>query len=141
MVERRRSGVPAQPIQGPVELLQGAVQPQAPVARTAGHQATSLQTGQVRWRLRRSQRAWLVALASWKPQVGQEATQRPASRCSAGCSPSSAGLASSAWVVAGSWSQRWWVILAAAAHGSGQVTDAQQRSQVTAMAPSSVGVV
>jgi hypothetical protein len=44
-------------------------------------------------------------------------------------------------VIVASWSQRWWVIAAAAAQGSGQLTDAQQRSQVTAMAPSSVGVV
>jgi hypothetical protein len=43
----------------------------------AAHQTTSRQTGQARRRLRRSQRAWVRALASWKPQVGQEATQRP----------------------------------------------------------------
>jgi hypothetical protein len=33
------------------------------------------------------------------------------------------------------------VIAAAAAHGSGQLTATKQRSQVTAMAPSSVAVV
>src|SRR6266508_2695422 len=87
----------------------------------ADHQATWWQTGQTRWRLRRSHRAWLVAVASWNPQVGQEATQRPASRCSAGCSPSSAGPWSSGWVMAWSGSQRWWVISAAAAQGSGQL--------------------
>jgi hypothetical protein len=43
--------------------------------------------------------------------------------------------------MAASWSQRWWVISAAAAHGSGQLTDAQHWSQVTVVAPSSVGVV
>jgi hypothetical protein len=105
------------------------------------HQVTWWQTGQVRWRLRRSQPAWVRALASWNPQVGQEATHRPATRCSAGCSPSSTGLTSSTWAMAASWSHWWWVIAAAAAHGSGELTDAQQRSQVTAMAPSSVGVV
>jgi hypothetical protein len=38
-------------------------------------------------------------------------------------------------------SQWWWVMAVAAANGSGQPTDAKQRSQVTAMAPSSPGVV
>jgi hypothetical protein len=38
-------------------------------------------------------------------------------------------------------SQWWWVIAVAAAHGSAQLVDCQQWSQVTAMAPSSVGVV
>jgi hypothetical protein len=100
------------------------------------------QTGQGRWRLRRSQRAWLVALANWKPQVGQDATHWPASRCSAGgWSPSSARSRSSVWAVAASGSQWWWVIAAAAAQGSGQLTAAKHWSQVTAMAPSSVGVV
>jgi hypothetical protein len=37
--------------------------------------------------------------------------------------------------------QWWWVMAVAAAKGSGQPTDCRQRSQVTAMAPSSVGVV
>jgi hypothetical protein len=100
------------------------------------------QTGQGRWRLRRSQRAWLVALANWKPQVGQDATHWPASRCSAGgWSPSSMGPWSSRSTVVGSGSQWWWVIAAAAAQGSGQLVDAKHWSQVTAMAPSSVGVV
>jgi hypothetical protein len=48
------------------------------------HQATWWQTGQWVRAARRSQRAWLWALASSNPQAGQEATQRPASRCSAG---------------------------------------------------------
>jgi hypothetical protein len=43
--------------------------------------------------------------------------------------------------MAASWLQRWWVIAAAAAHGSGQATATKHRSQVTVMAPSSVGVV
>jgi hypothetical protein len=43
--------------------------------------------------------------------------------------------------MAASGSQWWWVIAVAAAQGSGLSTDCQQRSQVTAMAPSSVGVV
>jgi hypothetical protein len=43
--------------------------------------------------------------------------------------------------MAASGSQRWWVIAAAAAHGSGQAVDWKHRSQVTAMTPSSVGVV
>ena len=43
--------------------------------------------------------------------------------------------------MAASGSQWWWVMAAAAAYGSGQLTAAKQRSQVTAMAPSSVGVV
>jgi hypothetical protein len=43
--------------------------------------------------------------------------------------------------MAGSGSQWWWVIAAAAAQGSGQLTAAKHWSQVTAMAPSSVGVV
>jgi hypothetical protein len=141
VVERGGHGVPAQPVRGPVELLQGAVQAQASVARAVVHQVTWWQTGQARWRLRRSQRAWLRALASWKPQVGQEATQRPASRCSAGCSPFSPGPKSSAAAMAGSGSHWWWVIAVAAAQGSGQATAAKHRLQVTAMAPSLVGVV
>jgi hypothetical protein len=141
LVQRRGRGVPPQPVNGLVELGNRAVQPQASVARPGGHQVTWWQTGQARWRLRRSHPAWVRAVASWNPQVGQEATQRPASRCSAGSSPSSAAPPSSGWTLAWSGSQRWWVISAAAAHGSGQLTDAKHRSQVTAMAPSSVGVV
>jgi hypothetical protein len=48
VVERHTNGVPPQPIDGPVELGQRAVQPQALVARMAVHYATSLQTGQTR---------------------------------------------------------------------------------------------
>jgi hypothetical protein len=92
------------------------------VGELVAHQATSWQTGQRRRAARRSQRAWLRALASRKPQLRQEATQRPASRCSAGGSPSSPGLASAGWVLAWVGSQWWWVIAAAAAHGSGQLT-------------------
>jgi hypothetical protein len=43
-------------------------------------------------------------------------------------------MAASGW-------QWWWVIALAAAKGSGQLTAWKQRSQVTAMAPSSAGVV
>jgi len=38
-------------------------------------------------------------------------------------------------------SQWWWVMAVAATNGSGQATAARQRSQVSVMAPSSVGVV
>jgi hypothetical protein len=143
VVQQRGHGVAAQPIHGSVEFLDGAVQPQAAVVeRVAVHQVSWWQTGQT-WRAaRRSQRAWLWALASWNPQVGQEATHWPASRCSAaGWSPSSARSAGSGWAMAVSGSQRWWVIAAAAVQGSGQATAAKHRSQVTARAPSSVGVV
>jgi hypothetical protein len=37
--------------------------------------------------------------------------------------------------------QWWWVMAVAAAKGSGQPTDTKHWSQVTAMTPSSVGVV
>ena len=85
VVQQHGHGVAARPIHCSVELLNGTVQPQAAVVElVAVHQVSWWQTGQI-WRAaRRSQRAWLVALASWKPQVGQEATQRPASGCSAG---------------------------------------------------------
>jgi hypothetical protein len=43
--------------------------------------------------------------------------------------------------MAASGSHWWWVIAAAAAHGSGQAVEWKHWSQVTAMAPSSVGVV
>jgi hypothetical protein len=142
VVERGWVGVEAERVHGLADLGNRAVQPQVLVGRVDGHQATSWQTGQVRRRLRRSARAWVAAVASWNPQVGQEATHRPASRCSAaGWSPSSTGPGSWAWVMAVSWSQPWWVISFAAAHGSGQLTVSQHWSQVTAMAPSSVGVV
>src|SRR5215204_4506012 len=55
-----------------------------PGAWPAAHQTTSLQTGQARRRLRRSQRAWVRAMVSWKPHMGHEATQRPCSRCRVG---------------------------------------------------------
>jgi hypothetical protein len=37
VVQRRGNGVQAQPIDGSVELLHGATQPQVPVARMAVH--------------------------------------------------------------------------------------------------------
>jgi len=62
-----------------------------------GHHAPSWwQTGQTRRAPRRSQRCWLRAVASWNPQEGQEATQMPCSRCSAGAGR--AGVAG--WLVA-----------------------------------------
>jgi len=59
--------------------------------------------------------AWLWALASWNPQAGQEATHRPATKCSAGCSWSGAGPRSSGPGMAASGSQWWWVMAVAAA--------------------------
>jgi hypothetical protein len=53
VVQRSWSGVGAQPVHGSVESATGPSRGQAPVVRVAGHQATSWQTGQVRWRLRR----------------------------------------------------------------------------------------
>jgi len=44
-------------------------------AAVVGHQAR--QTGQRRRRAVRSARRWLRAQASWQPQAGQAATQRP----------------------------------------------------------------
>jgi hypothetical protein len=63
---------------GLVEVERGSV------VAEAGHHGNSWQTGQTRRRLRRWQRAWVRALASWNPHVGQEATQTPWSRCRAG---------------------------------------------------------
>jgi hypothetical protein len=50
-----------------------------------GHQWPSWwQTGQVRRLARRSQRCWVLALASWNPHDGQDATHMRCSRCNAG---------------------------------------------------------
>jgi hypothetical protein len=58
-----------------------------------------------------------------EPARGQEATHHPATRCKAGgWSLFSARPSWWGWVVAGWGSQRWWVIAAAAAQGSGQAT-------------------
>jgi hypothetical protein len=48
------------------------------------HEPSWWQTGQMRRAPRRSQRCWLRAVASWNPHEGQDATQMPWSRCSAG---------------------------------------------------------
>ena len=52
---------------------------------TGGHQAPSWwHTGQTRRAARRSQRCWVLAVASWNPHDGQDATHMPCSRCNAG---------------------------------------------------------
>jgi hypothetical protein len=55
------------------------------------------QTGQTRRAARRSQRSCVRAVASWNPQVGQDATHIRCSRCSAGSGGDGAVVAG--WLV------------------------------------------